>query len=179
MSKSIGNSDFDYILMNGQILRRCTRVNVVQLMIFVLALVSVFYFGRYSSNDCDFNSGVYSQRLDLFEKETISEEDLSQNTSTTATPSDPYLETLRWLIDNFSGMIDVTFTFFLFSRKLKCFDKGTDFRIERRGAFWVLKNYVPAGIRPKCYETITYTTHGDYSFLDNMIPLLQRWGILC
>jgi hypothetical protein len=27
----------------------------------------------------------------------------------------------------------------------------------------------------KCYETITYTTHADYTFLDNLIPLLERW----
>lgn len=49
------------------------------------------------------------------------------------------------------------------------------FRIERRGSFWVLKNYIPAKFKPNCYETITYTTHGDFSFLDNLVPLLQRY----
>lgn len=26
-----------------------------------------------------------------------------------------------------------------------------------------------------CYESVTYTTHGDYTFLDNMVPLIERW----
>lgn len=26
-----------------------------------------------------------------------------------------------------------------------------------------------------CHETITYTTNGDFTFLDNLIPLLDRW----
>ncbi|XP_055548670.1 beta-1,4-glucuronyltransferase 1-like isoform X2 [Wyeomyia smithii] len=55
-----------------------------------------------------------------------------------------------------------------------------------RGNYWVLVNFLtPSGVTlngeryrrepVKCYETITYTTHGDYSFLDNIIPLLERW----
>ena len=27
----------------------------------------------------------------------------------------------------------------------------------------------------RCNETITYTTHGDFTFLDNLEPLLDRW----
>lgn len=27
----------------------------------------------------------------------------------------------------------------------------------------------------KCFETITYTTHCDFTYLDNVIPLLERW----
>lgn len=27
----------------------------------------------------------------------------------------------------------------------------------------------------KCFESVTYTTHTDYSFLDNLIPVVQRW----
>lgn len=44
---------------------------------------------------------------------------------------------------------------------------------------WVLKNYVEAehgGI--KCFETITYTTHGDFTFLDNVPQLVERYGFL-
>lgn len=51
------------------------------------------------------------------------------------------------------------------------------FRIERRGGYWVLKNFFPATEKFKCYETITYTTHGDYTFLDNIPPLLERYDI--
>lgn len=27
----------------------------------------------------------------------------------------------------------------------------------------------------KCWESVTYTTHADYTFLDNLEPLLERW----
>lgn len=37
-------------------------------------------------------------------------------------------------------------------------------------------NYVQANHgRLHCDETITYTTHGDFRFLDNLVPLLERW----
>lgn len=40
----------------------------------------------------------------------------------------------------------------------------------------MLKNYIRASHGPlRCFETITYTTHADYTFLDNLIPLLERW----
>lgn len=99
MSKVYVNNDFDYVLLNAQILRRCTRVNIVQLVIFTVALVCVYYLGRYSNN-CDFYySGVYSQRLDVSENLTISEEDeggIGQNESTTKTiPTADYVDVLR------------------------------------------------------------------------------------
>lgn len=58
---------------------------------------------------------------------------------------------------------------------LACNDK--DFRPEtmQRGEFWVLKNYVRANHGDiACHETITYTTHGGFEFLDNLLPLLER-----
>lgn len=27
-----------------------------------------------------------------------------------------------------------------------------------------------------CWESVTYTTHADYTFLDNLEPLLERWS---
>lgn len=27
----------------------------------------------------------------------------------------------------------------------------------------------------RCWESVTYATHGDYTFLDNLEPLLERW----
>lgn len=40
----------------------------------------------------------------------------------------------------------------------------------------MLKNYIRAEHGEiRCYESITYTTHADYTFLDNLIPLLERW----
>ncbi|KAF5280659.1 hypothetical protein FQA39_LY05307 [Lamprigera yunnana] len=57
----------------------------------------------------------------------------------------------------------------------KCLDKPLNPRIQQRGDYWVLYNYVKSDKRHKCHESITYTTHADYSFLDNLVPLLERW----
>lgn len=99
MSKNIGHNDFDYVLLNAQLLRRCTRSNLFQLVIFLIALMFVFYCGRQSNKSCDyFHSGVYNQRLESFENFTISEEDGAMNVSTTS-PSkiqpDDFIEILR------------------------------------------------------------------------------------
>ena len=39
----------------------------------------------------------------------------------------------------------------------------------------MLYNYIRAGRQFNCAETITYTTHGQFTFLDNLEPLLERW----
>ena len=44
-----------------------------------------------------------------------------------------------------------------------------------QGQYWVFYNYVPAAKKFKCNETVTYTTHCDHTFLDNLVPLLKRW----
>ena len=44
-----------------------------------------------------------------------------------------------------------------------------------RNQYWVLYNYVRAEEVFNCNESLTYTTHGDFSFLDNLEPLLARW----
>ncbi|KAG5684936.1 hypothetical protein PVAND_014144 [Polypedilum vanderplanki] len=60
---------------------------------------------------------------------------------------------------------------------LNCHTKDYEPYVEQRGDFWVLKNYIRAEHGElKCYETITYTTHADFTFLDNLIPLLERWN---
>lgn len=49
-------------------------------------------------------------------------------------------------------------------------------RIYQRGEFWVLENYVRADHGElRCTESLTYVSHGDYSFLDNLVPVLERW----
>jgi hypothetical protein len=58
---------------------------------------------------------------------------------------------------------------------VKCHDKSADPRTAQRSDFWVLYNYVPATRKFRCYESVTYTTHADYTFLDNLVPLLERW----
>ncbi|XP_058453587.1 beta-1,4-glucuronyltransferase 1-like isoform X1 [Malaya genurostris] len=60
---------------------------------------------------------------------------------------------------------------------LNCKSVDSSYRIEQHGSFWVLKNFItPVRAQPvRCYETITYTTHGDHRYLENIIPLLERW----
>lgn len=48
---------------------------------------------------------------------------------------------------------------------------------QQRGEYWVLENYLPAVMSFRCDESITYTTHGDYTFLDNLEPLTSRWQV--
>ncbi|XP_059622670.1 beta-1,4-glucuronyltransferase 1-like isoform X2 [Phlebotomus argentipes] len=59
---------------------------------------------------------------------------------------------------------------------LGCDNKQYLSRTYQRGNYWVLENYVRATHgNIDCYESITYTTHGDFTFLDNAIPLVKRW----
>lgn len=57
----------------------------------------------------------------------------------------------------------------------QCLDKPIVPKTQQRGDYWVLYNYVRAERTFKCEETVTYTTHADYSFMDNLVPLLERW----
>lgn len=60
---------------------------------------------------------------------------------------------------------------------IKCHDRSFEPVTEQRGDFWVLRNYIRAEHGElRCLESITYTTHSDYTFLDNIIPLLERWN---
>ncbi|XP_039289553.1 beta-1,4-glucuronyltransferase 1-like [Nilaparvata lugens] len=59
---------------------------------------------------------------------------------------------------------------------IHCHDKDARSLTEKRGNYWVLYNYVMAeGRRPHCWESITYTTHTEYTFLDNVEPVVERW----
>lgn len=58
---------------------------------------------------------------------------------------------------------------------LNCQDKSFEPSTRQRGEFWVLHNFVRAEHGPLgCHETITYTTHGDFTFMDNLVPLLEK-----
>lgn len=58
---------------------------------------------------------------------------------------------------------------------LNCKNKEFKSRIFQRGNFTILENYIRADHGEiNCYETITYTTHVDYTFMDNVVPLLLR-----
>lgn len=58
---------------------------------------------------------------------------------------------------------------------IDCSDKEYSSKITQHGNYWLLRNYVKASKYVKCDETITYTTHCDLRFLDNVTPLLERW----
>lgn len=58
---------------------------------------------------------------------------------------------------------------------LRCYDKDLAYRVAQKGNMWVLYNYVRAKHRFACHESITYTTHGEFTFLDNVEPVVERW----
>lgn len=58
----------------------------------------------------------------------------------------------------------------------QCKDKQNEFKRFLQNKFQALGNYFkPAGVAPRCHETVTYTTHGDFTFLNNIVQLLLRW----
>lgn len=48
-------------------------------------------------------------------------------------------------------------------------------RIIQRGRYWILPSYIQASQRFACDESVTYTTHGEATFLDNLDTLTARW----
>lgn len=60
-------------------------------------------------------------------------------------------------------------------RLTKCLDRPMNSKTQQRGDYWVLYNYIKAEKTFRCHESITYTTHADFSFMDNLVPLLERW----
>lgn len=62
---------------------------------------------------------------------------------------------------------------------LECKDRSFEPVTRQRGEFWVLHNFVRADHGPLgCHETVTYTTHGDFTFMDNLVPLLEKYVVL-
>lgn len=58
---------------------------------------------------------------------------------------------------------------------IDCQDRERHFSYSQRGSYWILNHYIPAENSYRCNESITYTTHGDITFLDNIVPLARRW----
>lgn len=76
-------------------------------------------------------------------------------------------------IEDENALSDATLT--RLRKLLACTDRPFQPQTVQRGDYWVLKNYVRAehGAVP-CHESITYTTHAGYEFLDNVLPLVER-----
>ncbi|XP_052896045.1 beta-1,4-glucuronyltransferase 1-like [Anopheles moucheti] len=58
---------------------------------------------------------------------------------------------------------------------LNCNSPSNGYQLEMHGNHYLLRNFYAPRRTFNCYETITYTTHADYTFLDNVVPLLERW----
>ena len=59
---------------------------------------------------------------------------------------------------------------------MKCRSKYADPRKEIiSGKYWVFFNFFKSKLQFGCTETVTYTTHGDHNFLENLGPLVYRW----
>ncbi|KAI8043665.1 beta-1,4-glucuronyltransferase 1 [Drosophila gunungcola] len=59
---------------------------------------------------------------------------------------------------------------------VNCEDKGYKSSKGIYRDYWVLENYIMAGHGPLlCSANVTYTSHADYTYLDNVVPLLERW----
>ncbi|XP_063695856.1 beta-1,4-glucuronyltransferase 1-like [Culicoides brevitarsis] len=145
----------DYsVLQHVNVTRRLTRINFLPYFMSLILVVATFYAGRYSKSDsCVRYYDESSFNRHFLQENATTTEEVATNSSEIA-PSD-----------------DIT----ALRQKLNCYDKDNVYQIERRGPYWALKNYIPSRLKAKCHESITYTTHGDFSFLDNIIPLLKRW----
>lgn len=57
-----------------------------------------------------------------------------------------------------------------------CTSEPVESYFQLRGNYMVFYNYAQAYATFKCHETITYTTHADYTFLGNVETLVDRWN---
>lgn len=57
----------------------------------------------------------------------------------------------------------------------KCENKDFILEIIENDKYYIVKNYIRSIRHFQCHESITFTTHGDFKFLDNLVPLLKRW----
>ncbi|XP_021198369.2 beta-1,4-glucuronyltransferase 1 [Helicoverpa armigera] len=107
-------------------------------------------------------------------KKTVSSTASDVDKKISAAPSEVNIVNETLDVYDESVLSETTLT--LLRQLLGCNDK--DFLPEtlQRGEFWVLKNYVRANHGAiACHESITYTTHGGFEFLDNLLPLVERW----
>lgn len=58
----------------------------------------------------------------------------------------------------------------------KCNNNFSTYKLQNKNGYIILNNYVISSKRFACEESVTYATHADYTFLDNLKPLLERWN---
>lgn len=65
---------------------------------------------------------------------------------------------------------------FISRTKVRCFNREAERRTYQKGNFWVVENFIKASHGDlDCLETITYTTNGEYPYLDNLWAIVQKW----
>ncbi|KAG6447545.1 hypothetical protein O3G_MSEX005071 [Manduca sexta] len=105
---------------------------------------------------------------------TASMVDIEKKISAVPSDADITNETLDLDVVDENALSEATLT--RLKCLLTCTDKDFASQTVQRGEFWVLKNYVRADHGTiQCHETITYTTHAGFEFLDNVLPLVERW----
>lgn len=59
---------------------------------------------------------------------------------------------------------------------LKCHDQPLHSERLQYGSYWLLKNFIRGrlSINMGCSESITYTTNGDYTFIENLGTVVTR-----
>lgn len=131
--------------------RRTSVFSVLLGVVFGLSLIFCFTSVQYSVNSW--------KRANAFYK-TVSRTYGQHATATTQRPHN-----LSEKIASISNL----------QKRTKCDDRLLQPSFKQRGNYWVLYNYVRAEARFGCFESITYATHGDYSFLSNLPVLIERW----
>jgi beta-1,4-glucuronyltransferase 1 len=59
---------------------------------------------------------------------------------------------------------------------LNCGDRSFEPSIQQRQNYWILYNYVRAGHGSiECHKGVTFAAHADYSFMENLLPVVEKW----
>ena len=130
----------------------------------------------------------------LFRKTLVSETDFNRNSMeerTIATPNNKTDDAIKSqnsplelppVVDSRNEPIDIERSNSLeekmFSDLKDCPTKSSQRYDTQRGEdYWILNNYIAAAKSFRCDESITYATHGDYTFLGNLNPVTDRWQV--
>ncbi|KAJ8952966.1 hypothetical protein NQ318_006583, partial [Aromia moschata] len=83
----------------------------------------------------------------------------------------PIIENSNFIFANVGSSIDNSSLVNI----INCSNVVLEQNVYQRGNFVVFQNYIVAEKQFRCNESITLTSPGDYRFLDNVAPLVERW----
>lgn len=58
-----------------------------------------------------------------------------------------------------------------------CSKPELNFKYIQKRNYWVLQNYIKATRRFRCDESVTFTTIGEIGYLNNLLPVIERWQV--